>query len=187
MGLAIVRHLTELQGGTVFAESPGENLGATFTVRLPLLEDTQELYDSCKDALLHVSTTHQLPLSGLQILVVDDEADMRELVVAILTQSGAEVKVVASAVEALLALDDFKADILVSDIGMPQIDGYMLMRQVRNRSPEQGGQIPAIALTAYAGEINQQQALAAGFQQHISKPVDPEELVQAIALLVGKV
>ncbi|WP_408035517.1 MULTISPECIES: ATP-binding protein [Nostocales] len=187
LGLAIVRHLTELQGGTVFAESPGENLGATFTVRLPLLEDTQELYDSCKDALLHVSTTHQLPLSGLQILVVDDEADMRELVVAILTQSGAEVKVVASAVEALLALDDFKADILVSDIGMPQIDGYMLMRQVRNRSPEQGGQIPAIALTAYAGEINQQQALAAGFQQHISKPVDPEELVQAIALLVGKV
>ncbi|GAA6624052.1 ATP-binding protein [Scytonema sp. NUACC26] len=180
LGLAIVRHLTELHGGTVFAESPGEDLGATFTVRLPLLVGSREWgVESGEKSVRSQLTT----LSGLHILVVDDEADMRELVREILTQAGAEVKVVASAAEALLALDDLMVNILVSDIGMPQVDGYMLIRQVRNRPPQQGGQIPAIALTAYAGEMNQQQALAAGFQQHISKPVDPEELVRAIVKL----
>jgi CheY-like chemotaxis protein len=117
-------------------------------------------------------------------LVVDDEADMRELVGFILEQRGAEVQTAASALEALIVFDQFNPNVLISDIGMPMMDGYMLMRQVRTRSPEQGGQIPAIALTAYAGELDQRQALAAGFGQHIAKPVEPDELVKAIATLI---
>jgi CheY-like chemotaxis protein len=125
-------------------------------------------------------------LDGLRILVVDDETDIRELVAFILQQSGAEVTVAASAEEALAALNQSVPDVLLSDIGMPDVDGYMLMRQVRTFPAQQGGQIPAIALTAYAGEYNQQQAFQAGFQLHISKPVEPEELVSAIARLVRR-
>ena len=120
----------------------------------------------------------------MQILVVDDEPDIRDLVSFILQEYGVNVTAVASAKEALQALSQSIPDVLISDIGMPEIDGYMLMRQVRKRSPQQGGNVPAIALTAYAGEINQQQALAAGFQLHISKPVDPELLVKAIVGLI---
>jgi len=179
LGLAIVRHLTELHGGTVRAESSGEGKGATFTVQLPLKVSTLALPES--KALLATPTD----LSQLQILVVDDEVDMRELVVIILEESGAVVRVADAATEALLALDQFQLDVLICDIGMPDVDGYMLMRQIRSRSPEQGGQIPAVALTAYAGEYDQRQALAAGFQLHISKPVEPEELVKAIANLMA--
>ncbi|MEW6497519.1 MAG: PAS domain S-box protein, partial [Cyanobacteriota bacterium] len=179
LGLAIVRHLVELHGGTVQADSPGEGLGATFTVKLPLIGEVIE--NSHSDG--QEATTD---LSGVRVLVVDDEADMRELVAFILKESGAEVQVAASAAEALERWEQFKPDVLISDIGMPQMDGYMLMRQVRERSLEQGGQIPAIALTAYAGEFNQQQAIAAGFQRHLSKPVEPNELVRAIATLVNQ-
>jgi CheY-like chemotaxis protein len=126
-------------------------------------------------------------LRGLHILIVDDEADIRELVAFILEQYGADVTVAASASQAVVALSQSVPDIFLSDIGMPEVDGYMLMRQLRTLPPEQGGQIPAIALTAYAGEYNQQQALAAGFQLHIPKPVEPEELVKAIARLVGRI
>jgi CheY-like chemotaxis protein len=121
----------------------------------------------------------------MQILVVDDEPDIRDLVTFILQDYGVEVTAVSSAQEALEALSQFIPDVLVSDIGMPRTDGYMLMREVRKRSPQQGGQVPAIALTAYAGEINQQQALAAGFQMHIPKPVDPDALVKAIVSLIN--
>jgi CheY-like chemotaxis protein len=124
------------------------------------------------------------PLANVRILVVDDEADMRELIFTILQQTGAEVRVAASALEALEAWDVFKPDVLISDIGMPEMDGYQLMHQVRSLPPEHRGQIPALALTAYAGEINQQQALTVGFQRHIAKPVSPEELVEAIVTLV---
>ncbi|MBE9037176.1 response regulator [aff. Roholtiella sp. LEGE 12411] len=120
----------------------------------------------------------------MQILVVDDEPDIRDLVSFILQDYGVEVTAVASAQEALEALSESIPDVLISDIGMPRTDGYMLMREVRKRSPQHGGQVPAIALTAYAGEINQQQALAAGFQMHIPKPVDPDVLVKAIASLM---
>jgi CheY-like chemotaxis protein len=120
----------------------------------------------------------------MQILVVDDEPDIRDLVSFILQDYGVEVTAVASAQEALEALSESIPDVLISDIGMPRTDGYMLMREVRKRSPQHGGQVPAIALTAYAGEINQQQALAAGFQMHIPKPVDPDVLVKAIATLM---
>jgi CheY-like chemotaxis protein len=115
---------------------------------------------------------------------VDDTADTREFVSFLIEQHGANVINVASAAEAFIALTSFQPDVLLSDIGMPEMDGYMLIRQVRALPPEQGGQIPAIALTAYAGEIDYQKAISAGFQKHISKPVEPTKLVNAIAKLV---
>jgi CheY-like chemotaxis protein len=119
-------------------------------------------------------------------LVVDDDTDTRDFVVFLLEQAGANVISATSAGEAFAVLTDSKPDILLSDIGMPEMDGYMLMQQVRALPPEQGGQIPAIALTAYAGDFNENQSLAAGFQQHVSKPVDPEGLVRAIAALLKR-
>ncbi|WP_414585081.1 PAS domain S-box protein [Scytonema sp. PCC 10023] len=179
LGLAIVRHFTELHGGTVEADSPGQNLGATFTVRLPLNVVEQKL--SYSNDSLKESVTD---LAGIQILVVDDDADMRDLAAFILTQSGAQVTTAASAAQALTLLNQSVPDLLLCDIGMPEMDGYSLIRQIRKWSARQGGSIKAIALTAYAGEINQQQALAAGFQMHISKPVEPEMLVQTIVQLL---
>ncbi|KAB8319987.1 response regulator [Tolypothrix campylonemoides VB511288] len=185
LGLAIVRHLVELHGGTVSAESPGEGQGATFTIGLPLM--------STGSTTLANSTAFDpsLDLSGVKILLVDDDTDTREFTAFLLEQYGANVTAVSSASEALAVLTQSQPDVLVSDIGMPDVDGYMLIQQVRTLLP-QGGQIKAlsealpkaIALTAYAGEINQQQALAAGFHKHISKPIEPEVLVQAISDLV---
>ncbi|MEH2291942.1 AAA family ATPase [Nostoc sp.] len=182
LGLAIVHHLVELHGGTVQAKSLGEGKGATFTVKLPCLQDESKVIKDAKDNS-SVVAAQSLPLSGLEILVVDDDADMREFLPFMLEQYGATVIVTASAIAALTALSQSQPNLIISDIGMPEMDGYMLMRKVRSLKPEQGGTIPAIALTAYAGEIDHQQAIAVGFQLHISKPVDPEELVKAIALL----
>ncbi len=180
LGLAIVRQIVELHGGTVKAESEGEGKGATFTVKLPL----------ATIALNHAQVTQPeaptVDLRGMQILVVDDEADMRELVAFTLEQHGATVSIAASANEALTLLDRCIPDLLLSDIGMPDMDGYMLMQQVRQRTAKSGRQMPAIALTAYAGELNQKQALAAGFQQHVSKPVEPDTLIKAIVHLLAR-
>jgi CheY-like chemotaxis protein len=126
-------------------------------------------------------------LQDIKVLVVEDTTDMREYITFVLEQEGAKVVAVATAAEALTALEQFQPEVLVSDIGMPEVDGYMLMRQVRMRSPEQGGQTPAVALTAYVGEINQQQAIAAGFQRHLAKPVEPEALMKVIADLTQRV
>ncbi|HEY9694937.1 MAG TPA: ATP-binding protein [Oculatellaceae cyanobacterium] len=179
LGLAIVRYLTELHGGTVQAESLGEEMGATFTVTLPLLkQENVEIINNQVPLSLTLDTS---PLAGVKILVVDDEPDMRELMLTILESSGAEVRISASAAEALAEIDSFNPNMLISDIGMPEMDGYMLMRQVRQRYLQAGGNVIAIALTAYAGELDQQQALAAGFQRHIAKPIDPVELVQIIS------
>ncbi|MBD2115229.1 MULTISPECIES: PAS domain S-box protein [Cyanophyceae] len=177
LGLAIVRHLVELHGGTVRADSLGEDQGATFTIRLPLLQASLQV-----DRERSPQPSHDL--NGIKIVVVDDEPDTRELVVFVLEQQGAQVITATSAHEALLVLPQAKPDVLLSDIGMPEMDGYMLIQQVRALAPEQGGQVPAIALTAYAGDTNQQQVIAAGFQRHISKPIDPQALVQAIAQLI---
>jgi PAS domain S-box-containing protein len=182
LGLAIVRHITELHGGTVKAESLGEGKGATFTVSLPLLQDENpEISDRSA-----TSSFLACRLQGIRVLVVDDEADMLNLAQFVLEQYGAEVQVAASAAEAMLIFDRFVPNVLISDIGMPDLDGYMLMQQVRQRSPQAGGQVSAIALTAYAGECDRQLARQAGFQLHLPKPVEPEQLVQAIAVLCDR-
>ncbi len=178
LGLAIVRHIVELHGGTVKAESLGEEQGATFTVTLPLMKihlDNQQIVSQPDDSP---------DLNGVKVLLVDDERDTRELIAFILEQSGAVVTQAASAIEALQIMPKFQPNLLLSDIGMPEVDGYMLMRQIRAMLPEMGGTIPAIALTAYAAEADYQQAIAAGFEQHITKPVEPAKLVQAIANLI---
>ncbi|MEH2084364.1 MAG: response regulator [Nostoc sp.] len=184
LGLAIARHLIEMHGGTIGAKSPGEDKGAIFTVRLPLLKEGATSEDNTKTDSSTAAFTSS-PLMGLQVLVVDDNDDTRNFFSFVLEQFGAIVTAVASGNEALQALTQSKPDILLSDIGMPEMNGYMLMQQVRTLEAKIGGKkIPAIALTAYAGEINQQYALRAGFQQHIVKPVAPEELLTAISNLV---
>ncbi|MBD1845543.1 PAS domain S-box protein [Cyanobacteria bacterium FACHB-63] len=178
LGLAIVRHLVELHGGTVQAESPGEGQGATFTVTLPLMPALPSIPQEA------APISDPFNLQGVDILVIDDEVDNLELVQFILEQAGATVLSTSLATEALNKIPQLKPQLIVADIGMPGMDGYALMQRVRKLPPEEGGQIPAIALTAYAGEVNQQQALAAGFQRHLSKPVDPEAFMQAIAELL---
>jgi PAS domain S-box-containing protein len=177
LGLAIVRQLVDLHGGTIRVDSPGEEKGATFTVRLALLP-----VPAAPSNELPVSEP-QHSLESIHALVVDDEADSRTLVVHVLEAAGAIVVSASSAAEALTTFAHFKPDILVSDIGMPEMDGYELIKQVRSQPPAQGGSVPAIALTAYVGEFNQQQALDAGFQQHLSKPIDPETLIETVAML----
>ncbi|MCC5655850.1 response regulator [Nostoc sp. XA010] len=184
LGLAIARHLVEMHGGTIWAESLGEDKGAIFTVKLPLLKEVATIKDDTNsDSSTAVFAAS--PLMGLQVLIVDDNADTRDFFSFVLEQFGAIVTTAASGEEALQALTQSKPDILLSDIGMPEMNGYMLIKQVRTLEAEIGEkQIPAIALTAYAGEINQQQALKAGFQHYIVKPVAPDELLTAISNLV---
>ncbi|MBE9227820.1 response regulator, partial [Phormidium sp. LEGE 05292] len=179
LGLAIVRQLVEAHGGTITADSPGEGLGATFTVRLPLLNvapesvPTEELQNQEAD------------LTGFRILTVDDDSDARQLLTEILTLYGAEVLSLTSASEVLANLESFQPDVLISDIGMPEVDGYCLIQQIRALSPEKGGLIPAIALTAYAREDDYHRVIASGYQRHVTKPLEPEKLVQTV-LAIGQ-
>jgi signal transduction histidine kinase/response regulator RpfG family c-di-GMP phosphodiesterase len=179
LGLAIVRHLVELHGGTVVAHSDGEGKGATFTIWLPLMANSSDTPENSQD------DNGDLNLKGVRLLVVDDEPDNRDFLAFLLESYGASLRTAASAQEALSIIAQEQPDLLVSDIGMPQEDGYELLRKVRSLPPECGGQIPAIAITAYAGESDRQQALAAGFMFHVPKPIEASELVSAIAQLVG--
>ncbi len=196
LGLAIVRQLVELHHGTVQAQSDGEEQGATFMVRLPFLQ-THGIPSDFNITTLTLTTVptqgeprvkllnnSPISLDGVQILVVDDDSDTRDLLEIILENNGAIVTVAASATEALTILEKSHPNILLSDIGMPQMDGYELIRQIRDL-PSQDRNIPAIALTAYATDFDEQKVIAAGFQLHIPKPVEPEYLVNALAKLIN--
>nr|RNJ70012.1 MAG: response regulator [Leptolyngbya sp. IPPAS B-1204] len=185
LGLAIARHIVELHGGSILAESQGEGQGATFTVKLPLLGSREEEIGNGEKAIHSPLPTPHPPLSGLQILVVDDEPDTCELVSFVLEQAGAIVTTASSAQAALELLKQSPPKVLVCDIAMPDTDGYALIQQIRSELTQQDGQILAIALSAYARELDRQRAIAAGFQQHIAKPVEPEALVKAIANLLS--
>jgi PAS domain S-box-containing protein len=185
LGLAIVRHLVELHGGRVRAESPGLGIGATFLVELPLAI----LHQPLAPDRIHARAGEGVPfigkpnLGGVRIIVVDDEPDTLDTLCAVLEQAGAEVRSAGSAREALVTLDQWHADILVCDIGMPQEDGYSLIRKVRALAPERGGYIPAVALTAYARVEDRLKVLSSGFQMHVPKPVEPAELVAIMAAM----
>ncbi len=190
LGLAIVRHLVELHGGTVRAESAGEGQGATFTVLLPVAPVYQS---EAEGERVHPAARNTLPtfdlfdrLDGLKILVVDDEPDTRDMLQAGLGQCGAEVTAAASAAEALAAIEKHAPDLVISDIGMPGEDGYELMRRVRALPAEAGGRVPAIALTAYARVEDRMHALRAGYQMHVPKPVELAELAAVAASLVRR-
>ncbi|MEJ6481520.1 PAS domain-containing protein [Nostoc punctiforme UO1] len=182
LGLAIVRNLVELHGGTVTAASPGEGQGAIFTVRLPVIKESRrdEETGGGREKL------NSLAIAGLRILIVDDDADTREFLHFFLQQNGALTTVAASVTEALAVIVKTIPDLLISDLGMPEIDGYTLIRLLRAMPKEEGGEIPAIALTAYAGESDRDRVLAAGFQKHLAKPVQPTELIISIADLVSQ-
>ncbi|MGF1590936.1 MAG: PAS domain S-box protein [Pleurocapsa sp.] len=182
LGLAIVRQIVEMHGGKITAESQGENQGATFIIQLPIMQQRTSGISQPIDQ----QTEAAVPLNGVHILLVDDEPDNREFQAFLLEHNGAKVTAVASGSEALQALDRFTPDVLLSDIGMTSMDGYMLMEQIRSRPANQGGTIRAIALTAYAAEIDRQKALQVGFQTHITKPVEPEKLVRAITNLLER-
>ncbi|MBD2196951.1 MULTISPECIES: hybrid sensor histidine kinase/response regulator [Calothrix] len=184
LGLAIVRNIVEMHGGTVTALSQGENQGATFTVNLPLAKTENQDLIAAQDSSSDLKSKF-LSLAGVQILLVDDDADSLDFVAFVLEEDGAQVRTASSALAALQAIEQEKPDILVTDISMPDMDGYTLLRQLRTWSSEQGGQIPAIALTAFARQYDRQQAMQAGFQVHLPKPVNPEELVAAIVKLVS--
>ena len=183
LGLAIVRHIVKLHEGNVWAESDGEGRGATLVVELPL--PIEDVSPAAKPAIvyrrLESASSRLINLAGRRILVVDDEADARDLLAQILGQAGADVIVVGSADEALETLRRWRPDVLVSDIGMPGDDGYVLIRKVRALGTAEGGQVRALALTAYARSEDRALALEAGFHTHIAKPVDPLELTALIA------
>ncbi|HKG14399.1 MAG TPA: ATP-binding protein [Pyrinomonadaceae bacterium] len=187
LGLAIVRHLAELHGATVHAESDGEELGSTFSVTFPLAKTAAPC--ACAGVREVTPVERALGLSrpdtltGVRVLVVDDELDTRNLISTVIAQSGAEVSACSNAGEALEKLKTWRPHILMSDIGMPGEDGLALIKRVRALPPERGGRTPAAALTAYARDEDRGRALAAGYQLHIAKPFSPRDLIAAVSEL----
>jgi PAS domain S-box-containing protein len=190
LGLSIVRHLTELHGGTVEATNGGDGEGALFIVRLPVMALSRSIEQIVASAGGDESTTANLSfdkppdLSGVKILAVDDELDARMLLEAMFKQCGADIVTCSSASEALAMLDEYAPDVLVSDIGLPGEDGYSLIKKIRAAEVATGKRIPAVALTAFARTEDRFQALAAGFNMHVPKPVEPAELALVISTLV---
>ena len=190
LGLSIVRQLVELHGGTVTAESLGEGAGTTFKVILPVSTVHHDLGDVGNTPNLrtesHGPSDTPPSLNGLRVLIVDDELDSRELVAAVLRVCGAQVVSFGSAMEALAEMERQSFDVLVSDIGMREMDGYWLIKKVRQLPAERGGRIPAAALTAYAGREDRRRVLLAGYQKHIPKPIEPAELTSVVASLAQR-
>jgi CheY-like chemotaxis protein len=193
LGLAIVRHLVELHGGMVAADSEGKDHGATFTVTLPEFH-AERIPAAASDDLPAQTTAESFTeapastfrLDGLRILVVDDEVDARQVVGTMLRRSGAEVTTAGSVEEAMQLFESCRPDVLVADIGMPGEDGYSLIRRVRERPPESGGEIPAVALTAYVRTQDRVRVLSSGYQMHVPKPVEPADLVSAVARVADR-
>jgi PAS domain S-box-containing protein len=190
LGLAVVRYLVEQHGGRVWAESEGENQGSTFTIELPVSALRMDA-----DPLNHLKRGERtdiqpedaaLSLKGVRVLVVEDEKDTRELLSVLLKQYGAEVVTSESSVEAISALRRERPDVIISDIGMPCEDGYWLIKEVRSLGASLGGDVPAVALTAFASESDRERALAAGFQAHLSKPIETAALISAVAGVVSE-
>jgi PAS domain S-box-containing protein len=190
LGLSIVRHLVELHGGTVHADSEGEGRGSTFTVTLPVApvymetEAGERVHPAARETLPNYDCPERL--EGMKILIVDDERDTVEMLRVGLTHCGAEVTMACSAAEALEALSSSIPDVMISDIGMPDMDGYELMRKIRSLPAESGGRVPAVALTAYARTEDRLHALRAGYQMHVPKPVELAELVAVAASLAQR-
>jgi PAS domain S-box-containing protein len=189
LGLAIVKQLIEQHGGTVRADSAGEGQGASFTIELPLAKPPAPGSRSARAAMiLPTPATPEMTardLSGIDVLVVDDDRDNRELINRILSDCGATVRVAASARDALVMFREAPPKLLISDLGMPEVDGFELLDWVRHLGRDEGSQVPAIALTAFARSEDRLLALEAGFSAHISKPVEPSELIATVAAVVG--
>jgi CheY-like chemotaxis protein len=190
LGLAIVRHVVEMHGGTVAASSPGKGQGATFKVRFPIASPDALLQPvkrppgpELKQPTQPSPVNGKHNLAGVRVLVVDDDLDTLEVIKVILQNRGAEVITASSAGDALQALEHSLPDALVSDLGMPEHDGYELIAEIRQRGPERGGNIPAVALTAYARVEDRIRALTAGFHMYLPKPVDSNELVAVVVNL----
>ncbi len=183
IGLALVRHLVELHGGSVFAESLGEGQGATFVVKLPLM-----IAEVRQEPIVHQPepALTDLSLAGVRVVVVDNDPAAVDLISEVLTRAGGDIRGCASAEIALHTLTQWRPDVLVSDIEMPGQDGYTLIRKVRALLPEQGGKTPAVALTAFSRPEDRIRSLLAGFNIHVSKPVDPAELTAIVASLAGR-
>jgi len=188
LGLAIVRHIVEMHGGIVHAASAGENQGSVFTVRLPMMI----VQPSAVPKREHPLAEQRRPLqplgnlSGIHVLAVDDEPDALGLLRDVLEMSGAKVTTVSSAAAAIEAAHSIHPDAILADIGMPETDGYELIRQIRSSKDEQVRDIPAAALTAFARSEDRTKALRTGFEMHLAKPVDPGELVASVATLVRR-
>jgi len=186
LGLSIARQLVELHGGTLRGESAGEGRGATFTVALPLATVARAAPKGAPAAPAVGADGGADDLTGITVLVVDDDRDTRELMDHVLTERGARVLAAASAMDALPLVEHHRPDVLVSDIGMPHVDGYELLRRVRALGAERGGRIPAIALTAFARPEDRTRALRSGFLTHVAKPVGAAELIAAVAAVVRR-